>query len=342
MDMDRVSSSDRLIVTNGDCAVEAIEQALGGAGHAGWDLLPWRDVLHDGPVPADLDDDALATVRARFIAACGWADEQSTLESLRQRDRRFVAGLGGEAVVLWFEHDLYDQLQLLQLLDRLSRSNATARLTMIVRDAFVAQQDPETLAEHLAARTPITAAQRALGREGWQAVRAATPQNLVALVAASEDRLGALPFLRTALLRLLDEYPGARDGLSRTQQRTLRTVEQGARPVGELFGAVTATEEAAFMGDSSYFQVVSGLVDAATPALAMADGSVFRRPTADLDPKTFRGQVVRLTPFGRDLLDGRADWVASNGIDRWLGGVHLTEGALWRWDRKTQRLATGR
>ena len=58
----------------------------------------------------------------------------------------------------------------------------------------------------------------------------------------------------------------------------------------------------------------------------------FRGVLADLA----RGSVplvkgdVELTGAGHDVLAGRADRIALNGIDRWLGGVHLTPERPWR------------
>ena len=41
---------DRLIITNGDSAAACMREArLDG------EILPWRDILHEGPVPAGLD-----------------------------------------------------------------------------------------------------------------------------------------------------------------------------------------------------------------------------------------------------------------------------------------------
>jgi hypothetical protein len=49
--------------------------------------------------------------------------------------------------------------------------------------------------------------------------------------------------------------------------------------------------------------------------------------------------TIELTDLGRDLLAGRDDRIARCGIDRWLGGVHLTgPGPHWRWDRAHERL----
>lgn len=53
-----------LHVTNGDAVVPELAAA---AGVAPAEVLAWRDVLHDGPVPAGLDADALARVRARHL-----------------------------------------------------------------------------------------------------------------------------------------------------------------------------------------------------------------------------------------------------------------------------------
>ena len=50
-----------------------------------------------------------------------------------------------------------------------------------------------------------------------------------------------------------------------------------------------------------------------------------------------------MTERGCAVLDGREDRIGLNGIDRWLGGVHLSGGeAVWRWDetaRQPRRVA---
>jgi len=38
------------------------------------------------------------------------------------------------------------------------------------------------------------------------------------------------------------------------------------------------------------------------------------------------------------VLAGQADRVALLGIDRWLGGTHLTPATAWRWDPVTGQL----
>jgi hypothetical protein len=52
---------------------------------------------------------------------------------------------------------------------------------------------------------------------------------------------------------------------------------------------------------------------------------------------------VRLTETGARVLAGRDDHVRLNGIDRWIGGVHLHGRQVpWRWDDGTESLTRAR
>src|SRR4051794_5552931 len=99
-----------LHVTNGWSAANTLRQTtLGGA------VLAWDDALYEGPVPA-VRRRELRRVRARFLADAGWGTATAIRAELERRDELFAAALADEPVVLWFEHDLYDQLQLVDAL----------------------------------------------------------------------------------------------------------------------------------------------------------------------------------------------------------------------------------
>ncbi len=67
-------------------------------------------------------------------------------------------------------------------------------------------------------------------------------------------------------------------------------------------------------------------------------GDPFRFPPSTTSPTDFRDQRIQLTALGHALLEGATDWIDANGIDRWLGGVHLRGDAVWRWHTDDQRL----
>src|SRR5271170_4721894 len=97
-----------LHITNGESVIHSFAAArLEGA------YLSWLDVLYDGPVP-DLPHEALSDVRARATSAMGWGEEARVRSAFAARDAALASFRDYDEVVLWFEHDLFDQLQLIQ------------------------------------------------------------------------------------------------------------------------------------------------------------------------------------------------------------------------------------
>jgi hypothetical protein len=106
-------------------------------------------------------------------------------------------------------------------------------------------------------------------------------------------------------------------------------VADGAGTAGEVFARVGAREARPYLGDLFCFQIVAELAAARTPLLAAEP------PTGPVGAAT----RVRLTAAGRRVLGGDADHLALNGIDRWIGGVHLAgPDSPWRWDEGTESI----
>ena len=317
-----------LHITNGDCTVEMMRRAdLPG------EIVAWEDVLHEGPVPDGRSLDELRSVRARFLAGQGWAPYAAVLADFARRDAALAGASEHDEVVLWFEHDLYDQLQLLQLLDWFAgRDLAGTRLSLICVGAFpgvepfhgLGQLTPLQLASLFPVRGPVTQAQLALGRVAWAAFRSPDPTALETILAGDTT---ALPFLRAALERHLEQFPSTRDGLSRTERQVLEAVAAGADTPVAVFRADQAREPAPYMGDSTLWTHLRDLTLGSAPVLALS------APALSPTEEGFGRQSVALVDRGRAVLAGRADRIGPDGIDRWLGGVHLRGAdAPWRWD----------
>jgi hypothetical protein len=305
-----------LIITNGSSAVANLE----AAGIPG-DKLPWDDVLHDGPVPGGLTLPELSTVRARFIADCGWAEAEEGRQAFRRRDDRLAAGAEDDEVLLWFEHDLYDQLQLVQVLDWFADSgHRPARLTLICRAAYVANEDPAALREAFDSREAVRPGQWRLARKAWSAFRAGDPGGLAGLIA---DGTVDLPYLGPALRRFLEEYPWSTDGLARTERQALLAArETPGADAKSLFGSSWLREDPVYLGDWSFFRCLDGLRREPFPLLESA------------------GDGLRLTRAGEDVLNGKADRVRLRGMERWYGGVRVTGGNVWRWNPDREMLTS--
>ncbi len=320
--------ADVLHVTNGD----ATEPGLRGTGLVEA-IITWRDVLHEGPVP-EVPDDELRRIRTAFLAGENAADIGTAAE-FAERDRTLAAHRDGR-YVLWFEADLCDQLQLIQVAARLRALEVPAgRITLICIGEYpgIARFGGlgELTSEQLG-RLPATAASTMTdaalehATRAWAALRAPEP---VGLGSIADTPSPELRFLAEAFDRLGREYPSTRDGLSLTERRILAAVSEGAETAGAAFARTAARETRPFLGDTWCFDRMTRFVAAPVPLLDLRPAALPIR----------RGNRLRLTDAGRRVLGGQADHVALNGVDRWIGGVHLKgHDVAWRWNEGTESI----
>jgi uncharacterized protein YgfB (UPF0149 family) len=312
-----------------------IQRSLAEAGVPG-DYLSWHDPLSQGPCPAGLDREAWRPVRAAFLAETYGAGAGEVERELRAMDERLEAGLEEDEIVLWFEHDLFDQAILAYLLDRLAGSARQGRLTIVTLDRHpgverfigLGNLGPEQLAALFAARRDVTDAELEGGSVLWTAFTAPTPVPLAELVAGADP---LLPYARRAFRRHLKELPSVHDGLSRTEELALAGVAQGAATPRSAFFHAQDAEEAPWLGDTMFYAIVRRL----------AEGVPLLRVEGDWpadEPERSGSVRLSLTDEGSAVLAGRADAVRLRGVDRWLGGVRLSGEAVWRWDAARERV----
>lgn len=312
-----------LHVVNGDSARMGLERS----GIPGT-FIVWPDVLYEGPTPLATGDDWICA-RAGYLASLDEAPDPHLIEGYRNNDAALEAFREHDEVVFWLEHDLFDQLLLLRHLWWLrlrtgaaSSQQGLPRLSLVCRDVYLGPLQPEAFAPLFEARQPITESQIAMGSEIWRAFCAADPTRL-ARFAAEDGEYAELPYMKAALVRHLEEFPSIDNGLSRTESQLLRVLLDGPLTFGAAFRASTDLEERMFMGDLSFWAIAKTLAAAAHPLVA-----IDRAPNGRLMPAA----TLRVTDAGRDVLAGRADLIALNGIDRWLGGTHLTRAHGYRWN----------
>lgn len=310
-------------------------------------LSIWADPLHEGPVPEDLTDEALLEVRARHLVtlpdptvAAGSGSDASldALNDLRQWRAAIERHESHGELILWFEHDLFDQLNLIHLLTWIREHLPSAKPVSLVciasfpgRPGFrgLGELAPSELASLVGTRQRVGRGQYELAERAWRAFRAPTPEALDAL---RQDDTSALPYLAPALGRFLQEYPWTRDGVSRTERRLLELAAGDGIALSQAFPRMHDGENVYYVTDAS-LAALAGTLSHAEPSLLTLDLSTVE------EGRVLQGRVT-LTDAGRSVLAGELDRVTTCGIDKWLGGVHLQSGGrLWRWNDTRQRIA---
>ncbi len=257
-------------------------------------ILLWRDALYDGPVPGNVSLHKLSRIRSRHWKAGG---------AFARRDRALEEFRKFEEVVLWFGPTMVCQLSLIQLLDLFS-GHTGPQISLIDGD-YAGWLRPDQLAPHLDHRRPVTPAILRIGVRAWKCFTAPDGRGLQEFLDADS---ALLPELRPVLVRIAQEYPDA-GSLSRIERKLL---SQFRRPQKASVGVANAMKNETF-GDSYYFDALDRLTGGINQLLR------FDEPP----PENRRAARLIITDFGRKVIAGKADAIAFNGIDRWIGGVHL-------------------
>jgi hypothetical protein len=321
-----------LHIVNGD----STRELLLSAGVPGLITLA-ADALHEGPAPADLPPRRWREIRARFHHETEGAPYEQALEQLEAWEAPLETAEEHDEVVLWFEHDLFDQLNLIRLLHTFAaRPAVVTRLRLIClgehpsvrRFVGLGQLSAQTLAALLPTRVAITRNQLELGRAAWNAFTSPDPTAIERVIAGTAGVAHVLPFLAGALVRHLEEFPAIDTGLGRSDRQILQAAA-GGRPMRDLFTRVADLEDRPFMGDTTFAERVRRLAAAPSPLVTFDEASA----------GAWSHGRVATTTVGRAVLAGQADAVAINGIDRWLGGVRLSgRERIWRWDPRASQL----
>ncbi len=170
-------------------------------------------------------------------------------------------------------------------------------------------------------------------------MRASEPTALAAWCASGSREL---PLAAPALRRLLAELPGPTDGLSGTERRALQAIAAGASTPAAAFVESQRLEDAPFLGDAWFYRALAALGGGAARLVETEEGDPVPVPPPLGDGEVFSGLRLRLTEEGRNVLRGESDRVALLGVDRWIGGTHITTDSAWRWDEAQQVLVPPR
>ena len=339
-----------LHITNGDGAANIIQQT----GIAG-DVLPWRDPMHHGPFPDGYDRPALSRIRLAYLAGdadCDQLIEQNRLNDINQltldrlndfahRDA-LLASSEYEDIVLWFEHDLLDQLQLLQILDYFATNQYQCSLSLICINAFpdidsfrgLGQLNPEQMATLWPSRKAVTQSQLTMATTIWSAFLNSNP---TALLSAIQNQNNDLPFLNFAMRRYCQEFPWTLDGLSRTERQLVTLIRDGVDQPHQLFLQNMSAEEWLYIGDSRTFSQLKLLCEERQAVITCDGSATFCHPYEQkMELDEFIQQRFQLTDLGMQVLDGKVSLAGTRQYNAWLGGVHLNRGqSLWFWNDAT-------
>ncbi len=314
-----------------------LKSTLPAGGFSG-DFLEYSDPYGQGPI---IQNDVFIKTRAKFLYESYGHHVDKILNDIRSDletadDRLKHAAQRYERVVLWFEHDGYDQLILAKLLAYFANNAVPEKLQMVSINHFpgsarfigLGQLPPEAIRLLWQQRQPVSQQQLELGEHVWNALGESTPHPLYEITKSKDIK--HLPNMHGALLRHLQELPSTLNGLSLTEQLTLEILNEESITAGQLFGKLMRERDPLpWLGDVMYWFILQSMMKASL--------AVFEISKDDLK-KPWHKRLLKITDTGQKVLAETQGWLSLNPPDRWLGGVKIDANhPCWHWDDKTGR-----
>lgn len=291
-------------------------------------FLSYSDPLCEGPTPNVPEPAEWYRIRSAFLAQVN-SDGTNAVDveqDLRNEDAALGSFREHDAVVLWFEHDLYDQAVLIRLLAYFASVDlGGVPVYMVTTDRFPGVQrfiglgnlNEDQLASLYPGKRQLSADEISFGARVWNAYCSPDPTDLQAVLGEVPP---GLPYLAAAMRRHLEEFPSTTNGVGKADLGILRAIAEGAETRASLFTAWQAAENAPWLGDTNLFYRADTLGSADTPLLRRENGR------------------YRLTDKGSRVLRNEEDWGIEAGRLRWVGGVHSAGPRQWRWNPESGSL----
>lgn len=304
-------------IHNGDVVAEAARRALLPGRH-----VAYRETFITGPVRPGLRQPEWIEERARFIAAYYGEHLLRTRNEILDQEQMLDAVRDEEEIVLWFEHDLFCLANFLYLLVRLAKAR---RLTAVWCPRALGTMSEEDLVTTYLSRAAVPPLMQRIAVEAWKGF---TAHDATALNRFVKQDWPDFPFLRDGMTLHAMRFPSTRNGLGEVEQRAMSGIDAGASDFSSLFARFDANPPRYGFGDGEFLRHLRRLASCAVPMITITESGETAPPKA----------LFAITPAGRKVLTGEADFIELNNADQWLGGVHLTSEQLWRWDAEAREV----
>ncbi len=326
-------------IIHGHSAAGSFKQAFHIPGD---EILVFSDQLSCGPLNTFTDIEVWKNFRQEYWNKTG---EDNTLEygtyafSEFQRDlyENFKELDSAKEIKLWIGTGLPDQLLLvffINLLDELGFDPNVLKVFQYEKTTGKNREirslgilNPEQIKDHPRPYA-LNKERITIAKSAWQAISANSPDKYLQFLHSDSS---SLPLLARAMKYLLFRYPKSSNGLSFWDEKLLEYTEKHGPNTARIIGYTLADcmDGLDLVGDFYLFSRLKNMGKSHLRA-PLVEANALNLPMTDTQ--------IKISKSGKQALQDKINVIKLNGIDDWVGGVHLDSSTGSVWLRKNQTL----
>ncbi|WP_020526410.1 hypothetical protein [Flexithrix dorotheae] len=307
-------SGNFLHILNGDSTLFQIQKTkITG------DTLVWREVLCEGPVSEDIVKSDFWIQRLQFFSENYQVDAEAFHEKTIKEIEKLDKCEKYDEVVLWFEYDLFCQINLLGALALIYQKKLPSQPISLISIGEVSgykklvglgEIDAKIFPDLFENRIFLDGDDLKMANTIWAQYCSDNPLPLLDL---ADNAALKFPYLRPALEAHFKRFPSIFNGLSQTQQEILNFIQsEKIETERQLVGKMLRQENYYGFGDLQYFKTVDTI------------NSLIEKNVS-----------LCLSPLGEKVYAGKANFLSTEKNEFWLGGVKNNQ---FFWDETLNEL----
>ncbi|WP_339881556.1 DUF1835 domain-containing protein [Polaribacter vadi] len=247
-------SSSILHITNGDFTTNYLKE-LNFSG----DFITWREMLSEGKTTTDVGSEDFWKNRFEFFKTSYKVSKQKFIEYTLKEYRNLCNKKNNKEIVLWFEHDLFCQINMLAVLSWLNRYRKGYDISLICSGKIgnstkmysISELNKNQINNHFKNRVALSQDDIEYADYIWQLYCSDSPLRLETVY--KFNPMSPFHYLATAIEAHIQRFPSIKNGLNKIENTVLETAQnQNFTSKKELISTLIQEQKVYGLGDLQY------------------------------------------------------------------------------------------
>lgn len=250
-----------LHITNGDSTTNYL-QKLNFSG----EFITWREMLCEGKTTTDVGSEKFWKNRFEFFTSSYKVSKKKFIDYTLKEYRNLCNKKNQKEIVLWFEHDLFCQINMIAIISWLKRYRKGYPISLVCSGKIegsdklfgLSELSENQIKEHYKNRIELTQDDIEYADYMWQLYCSDSPLRLETIY--KFNPMSPFQYLASALEAHLQRFPSLKNGLNLVENTILKTSEKHELATKEkLVDKLLEEQEVYGFGDLQYSHKISSL-----------------------------------------------------------------------------------